>query len=333
MSVMGLGQQVAGLVFSVTAAVTMGVLWAARRWRLVDVPNERSAHSSPTPTLGGIGISAGLAAGLLAAPVPAVWSRALLVALAILLVSVVDDLVRPLNVVHKLLLQLAAAVSWVVLAPATPIQLTGDWILAGPVAIVGTVVWLLWLMNVFNFMDGIDGLTVTQTAAMSLGLALLLVTTDSPLRSVPLVVIAACAGFVLFNAPPARIFMGDVGSLSLGFVLGTITLAATGKGIPLWLSSLPLTAYVMDTSYTIVRRWQRGENVLRAHKEHLYQQLVQAGWSHLHVDVIALAVTGLCSAAAVLAVGGSQTLSGGCAVLAALTMGAGLWWKERRARG
>ena len=63
MSVMGLGQQVAGLVFSVTAAVTMGVLWAARRWRLADVPNERSAHLSPTPTLGGIGISAGLAAG------------------------------------------------------------------------------------------------------------------------------------------------------------------------------------------------------------------------------------------------------------------------------
>ena len=99
----GVDAQAAGLAFGVTAAVTMGVLWAARHWRLVDVPNERSAHSSPTPTLGGVGISVGLAAGLLAAPVPGAWIRALLVPLAIPLVSVGDDLVRPLSVVHKLL--------------------------------------------------------------------------------------------------------------------------------------------------------------------------------------------------------------------------------------
>lgn len=330
----GVDAQAAVLAFGVTAAVTMAVLWASRHWRLVDVPNERSAHSSPTPTLGGVGISAGLAAGLLAAPVPGAWVRALLVALVILLVSAVDDLGRPLSVVHKLLLQLAAAVSWVILAPAISIQLTGEWVLTpGPITAVLTVLWLLWLMNVFNFMDGIDGLTVTQTAAMSLGLAMLLVTTDSPLLWVPVVVIAACLGFLLFNAPPARIFMGDVGSLSLGFVLGTMTLAAAGKGIPLWLSSLPLTAYVVDTSYTVVRRRLRGENVLRAHKEHLYQRLVQAGWSHLRVDVIALAVTGLFSAAAVLAVGGSRALSGGCVTLGALILGTGLRWKERQGRG
>ncbi|HJP34159.1 MAG TPA: glycosyltransferase family 4 protein [Candidatus Latescibacteria bacterium] len=325
--------QAAALTLGVTVIVTTAVLQVSRRWRVVDVPNERSAHSRPTPTAGGIGISAGMAAGLLLAPVPVAWRQALLVALAILLVAAVDDLGRPLSVGRKLLLQLVAAAGWVLLAPATPVQLTGDWVLApGPLVAAITVGWLMWLMNVFNFMDGIDGFTVTQTAAMGLAMALLLASTDSSLQTTPIILIAACLGFALFNAPPARLFMGDVGSLSLGFLLGTITLAVSGEGIPLWLSALPLSAYLVDTTYTMARRWLQGENVMRAHDQHLYQRLVQAGWSHLQVDAVALVVTGLFSAAAVFALDDDRILSGCCAATAMVLLGYGLWWKESRAR-
>jgi UDP-N-acetylmuramyl pentapeptide phosphotransferase/UDP-N-acetylglucosamine-1-phosphate transferase len=323
---------VPGLVFGVTAIVVLGVLLASQRWRIVDVPDERSAHSAPTPTMGGIGISVGIAAGLLTAPVPAQLRIALLLALAILLVAVVDDLRQPLSVARKLAIQLAAAISWALWAPQTQIQLTTDVALApGLLTLLITVSWLLWLMNVFNFMDGIDGFTSCQTIAMSVGLALLL-PIGSPLESLPRIVIAACLGFLLFNMPPARIFMGDVGSLSLGFLAGVMVLSVAGNGIPLWLAAMPLTVYFVDTSYTVVRRFQRGENVLRAHKEHLYQQLVHSGWSHLQVDAAAIVVTGLFAAAAVFDTHGCQWQGLACAAGGTLLLAAGLWWKECRRR-
>lgn len=323
-----------GLTFGVTAIVTIGVLQASKYWRIMDVPNERSAHSTPTPTLGGIAISAGIAAGLLTTDVPGTWLWPLLLTLCVLLVSVVDDLGRPMRVGRKLLLQLAASGTWVGLAPSMPIQLTQDWVLAsGPATAVLTIVWLLWLMNMFNFMDGIDGLTTSQATVMSLGLSLVLVMTASPIAVLPVVMIPACLCFLLFNAPPARIFMADVGSLSLGFLLGTVTLTAAAHGVSLWLSALPLAGYAIDTSYTIFRRLLRRENVLQAHNQHLYQQLVQSGWSQLQVDGAALVISASFSCAALFELSGQHILSGVCMAMAVLGMGAGLWWKERRSRG
>ena len=315
-----------------TAVVILGVLGASKRWRVVDVPNERSAHSSPTPTLGGIGISVGIAAGLFAAPVPAEFRLALLLALAVLLGSILDNLGHPLSVARKLALQMAAAVSWAIWAPQTPIQLTADVALApGLLTLVITVGWLVWLMNVFNFMDGIDGFTGSQTIAMHVGLALL-VPTEGPLAQLPGLVIAACLAFLLFNTPPARIFMGDVGSLSLGFLSGVMVLAVASAGVPLWLAAMPMTIYFVDTSHTIMRRFQRGENVLHAHKQHLYQRLVQSGWSHRQVDVAAIVVTGLFAGVAVFGGHGRHWQSLACAAGGTLALAAGLWWKERRRR-
>ncbi len=319
-----------GLVFGVTAVATMAVLWGSRRWGVVDVPNERSTHVMPTPTMGGIAISMGIFSGALMISLPGSQRVGLLLVLAVLLVAVADNIGRPLAVGHKLALQLAAAASWALCAPAAPIQLTTEMVLApGVLTAAISVTWLLWVMNVFNFMDGIDGFTGSQTIAMCVGLALLL-PIDAPLGQLPPVVIAACLGFLLFNLPPARIFMGDVGSLSLGFIVGVMVLAVAGEGIPMWLAAMPLTLYFVDTTYTIGRRLQRGDNVLRAHREHLYQRLVQAGWSHLQVDGAAFVVTGLFVAAAVSVADGAYTLGPACAAVGVLVLLAGLWWQERR---
>jgi UDP-N-acetylmuramyl pentapeptide phosphotransferase/UDP-N-acetylglucosamine-1-phosphate transferase len=326
----GAAVQVLGLVFGVTAIATMGILRASRRWRLVDVPNERSAHSQPTPTMGGVGIAVGIAAGVLITPIARDLRVGLLIVLAVLLLAIADNIGRPLSVSRKLLLQLVAAGSWIIWAPATSIQLTSDLSLGpGGLAMAATLVWLLWLMNVFNFMDGIDALTGSQAVAMCVGLALIL-PSDGPLGQLPILVIAACLGFLLFNAPPARIFMGDVGSLSLGFLVGVIVLAAASQGTPLWLAAMPLTPYFVDTTYTVVRRFQRGENVLHAHKEHLYQRLVQAGWSHLQVDAAAILVTGLFSGAAAFGVRDLIVPGMACATSGTVVLAVGLWWKERR---
>jgi UDP-N-acetylmuramyl pentapeptide phosphotransferase/UDP-N-acetylglucosamine-1-phosphate transferase len=324
--------QAVGLAFVTTVAVTLGVLYGSRRWRFLDTPNDRSAHSIPTPTMGGIGISAGVAGGLLTAPVPSEWSHALLAVLGLLLLAVFDDFGQPLGAGRKLLLQILAAVSWVYLSPATSMQLIGDWVLpSGPVNWVISVLWLLAMMNVFNFMDGIDGLTTTQVAAMSLAFALLL-PAGSAMSPVTGVLVAACVGFLFFNRPPARIFMGDVGSLSLGFLVGAMSLYAAGEGLPMWLAAMPLAAYLVDTSYTIIRRLQQGENLLQAHNQHLYQRLVQSGWSHLRVDGAALATTTLFSAAAIFYAHQAIFPALACALAGSSILGIGLLWKERRRR-
>ncbi|MDA0333538.1 MAG: glycosyltransferase family 4 protein [bacterium] len=319
-----------GLVFGVTAVATMGVLWGSKRWGVVDVPNERSAHVMPTPTMGGIAINIGIFAGALMISLPWAQRSGLLLVLAVLLIAVADNIGRPLAVGGKLVLQLAAASSWVIWAPAAPIQLTTEMVLApGVLTAAISVIWLLWVMNVFNFMDGIDGFTGSQTIAMCVGLALLL-PMDAPLGQLPPVVMAACLGFLLFNLPPARVFMGDVGSLSLGFMVGVMVLAVVGEGVSLWLAAMPLTLYFADTTYTVIRRFQRGDNVLRAHREHLYQRLVQAGWSHLQVDGAAVVVTGLFVAAAVSGADGAHPPAVICVAVGVLVLLAGLWWKEGR---
>lgn len=320
----------AGTALAVTVGVTFAVWLACRRWQLVDTPNERSAHVVPTPTLGGVGIVAGIVAALWSTPAAGDLRWPLTLCLLLLSVAVVDDTGRPFSVGRKLLLQVAAAWLWVALAPTPALQLTFDIVVpaGGPAGFV-TCLLLLGLMNVCNFMDGIDGFTGTQLLAMCAGLACMPVGAIVP-GALPVIVGAACLGFLLLNRPPARIFMGDVGSMSLGFVLGVIILGIAAAGIPLCLAALPVTLYWVDTSTTIISRLLRGDNVLQAHNQHLYQRLVQAGWSHGQVDGAAFLLTSAFAAAAVLAASDQRAGSLAFGVPACLVLIAAVYWKERR---
>ncbi|MFH1570702.1 MAG: hypothetical protein ABIL09_22110 [Gemmatimonadota bacterium] len=314
-------------------AGTGAVLAAARRWQVLDRPNERSAHRSPTPTLGGIGVLVGLWAGLAALAAlgrPPGELAALAASSVALALLVSDDLGRPLRVGQKLAIQSGAAALWLALGPRL------EWVtLPGlePVALGVwswplTALWLVGLMNVYNFMDGIDGLTATQTVATGAGLALCLSRVGSPAAPVAGVTAAAAAGFAWYNRPPARIFMGDVGAHLLGLVLGALAILGQRDGLPFWMGSALLLYYLFDATYTLTRRGLRGENLLRAHSQHLYQRLVRQGWTHGRVDLLVLWLDGLLLAG-VYATLASHWAGPGLLALAAAILVGGTWRIEQ----
>ncbi len=147
--------------------------------------------------------------------------------------------------------------------------------------------WGAGLVNLFNFIDGADGLANGLAVVYSAGVAAAAFATGHPYEGIVAVTItAACLGFLWYNFPPAQVFMGGVGSLTLGFVLSVlaIRLAAPGRQpVPVMFFTILYSSFLFDTSYTLLRRILRGEKFWQAHRTHLYERLLQAGWSHLRV--------------------------------------------------
>ena len=260
---------------------------ASARW-LADLPNARSLHARPTPRLGGLGVLAG------ALPLIA-WhaDRELAVVLAcaafLAIVSLADD-VRSLPVRVRLPAHFAAASVTVMLAWHGDAQLAA-W------AALAWIVAIAWLTNLFNFMDGADGLAGGM-AAVGFGALALAAHEASPALALACAALAAaCIGFLAHNFPPARVFMGDAGSIPLGFLAGALSFAGVSRSAwPAWFPLLVFSPFIVDASVTLVRRALRHEHVWRAHRSHYYQRLVGAGWTHRR---LALGAYGLMLAAAV----------------------------------
>lgn len=259
------------LVAICAALVSASLVWL--RLRLagqhgLDTPNHRSLHSRPTPHGGGLGIvGAALACGLWL-QLPAV----LLITTALLaLLSWIDDW-RPLPFWARLLVHLGCA-TWAALALGFPPE---------PLWLAPLVLALGWLTNAFNFMDGADGLAGSMSlcgfAAYAAGFAL---GGEPVLATWSAAIAAAAAGFLCFNWHPARIFMGDVGSIPLGFLAGVLGLAGWLQGCwPAWFAPLVFAPFLLDASFTLLRRALAGKPVWQAHREHLYQRMVIAGLDH-----------------------------------------------------
>ena len=265
-------------------ALTWAVLKALRQRRILDHPNERSSHASPTPRGGGIAVIAvlvvaamviGLMAGS-AAP-SGLW-RVLGAAAVLACLSWLDDL-RDLGAQLRLAVQITAeALGLSSLAEHRFVfqgllPFWGDRIVAG-------LLWL-WFVNLFNFMDGIDGIAGAETVAIGLGLFLLVLVgvLPPPLGLIALAGVGAALGFLWWNWQPARVFLGDVGSVPLGYLLGWLLITAAAAGA--WAAALLLPAYYLaDATVTLMRRAMRGAAVWRAHREHFYQRAVQGGFSH-----------------------------------------------------
>lgn len=285
-------------VWSLTALVAAGLLatkligWAAARGAL-DIPNARSSHSRATPRGGGIAIvvvtaaAAGLACGLhpeAMRPVLGVIVPALLIAG----VSWLDD-VRSLPNRLRFAVHLAAAVAAVaVLGPVREVSLGSFGSIAfGSVAWPLTLVWIVGLTNAFNFMDGIDGIAGITAAISAAAIAATAAASGSPaVGGVAAAFAAAACGFLISNWHPAKIFMGDVGSAFCGFVLAVLPLALPAAAVPagVAIAAAALWPFIFDTAFTLVRRLRRRENIFEAHRSHLYQRLVIAGWSHRAVS-------------------------------------------------
>ena len=214
---------------------------------------------------------------------------------ALLLLAVIDDVVRPLRPREKMLLLLLAIAAWLGCGPRL------EWLALPGMGRVElgwwgwplTIMWFVLLCNAFNFMDGIDGLSALQTICACFWAGLLLWELGSWVAPVVWVLAAAAGGFLVFNFPPARIFMGDVGALFIGFSIAACGILGARAGLPLWVFGALMAVYLFDVGYTLIRRSLRGENVLQAHRKHLYQRLDKLGWSHWSINAVAICITTL----------------------------------------
>ena len=254
-----------------------------RRRELLDHPNERSSHSVPTPRGGGVAVIGSLLiAWIVLARAGLVPSAAIGVSLGaglLAVVSWIDDL-RGLSPILRLLAQSIAVTIGGAALPGTQNALEA-WL--GPAFyFCGVGLLWIWWINLFNFMDGIDGLAGGEAAAIGVGLLLFAGFgggADPELALLAASVLGAAIGFLVWNWSPARIFLGDVGSAPLGYLLGFLLLDLAGRGF--WKIALILPLYFLaDATITLARRLSRGERVWQAHREHYYQQAVRRGLGH-----------------------------------------------------
>ena len=292
---------------AVSVAATWLVATNARRLGLIDVPNARSSHAVSTARGGGLGLASGVIAGILLLSIfgdrPTQAVTVLLAGVgAIAAMGAMDDL-RSMPPGLRLLGQVLIAVAVVVglggvarvpLPP--PLDLSMGW-LAAPFG----VLWLVTVTNFYNFMDGIDGLAAGQAVASCVGIAIAGWATGA--IDFAVVLAAAAVGFVVFNRPPARIFLGDVGSTSLGFALaGMALLAPLGeRHMAVFAVAVGLALFLLDPFDTLVRLARVGHRIGTAHRSHSYQLLTPTRAYH---TVVAGA---LVSAGLVLSVAGGIT--------------------------
>lgn len=262
-----------------------------RHVRIIDIPNARSSHSAPTPRGGGLGIVAGFFLSLI---LIALWGESTLAAplhtsayvgfvVALLLIGgiALHDDIAARGFASKLFVQLVA----IAIVMACGIYITAiPALLAWPL----TLLWMLGLTNAYNFMDGLDGMA-GGTAAISAGFFTLICAQHAlPLPALlNLALSAGACAFLCFNWPPARIFMGDIGSTFLGFAFATLAiLAAQTQPVLLFAMPLLMLHFLFDTIYTFLRRLRARENVTQAHRSHLYQLLNRSGHTHRTVSLI-----------------------------------------------
>ena len=301
------------LAVLVPAAICALVIALLRRSplaaELADRPNERSLHEVPTPRVGGLGILAG------ALPVAFVLASdglaPILACMAALgLVSLADDL-RSLPITVRLVAHTAAcAIAYDALAGDVPDSALA-WVSAGAVVLA-----MVWMTNLFNFMDGADGLAGGMAligfgalAAAAFGRG------DAATAGACLAMAGASASFLAWNFPPARVFMGDAGSIPIGFAAAAMALHGVERDLwPWWFAPVVFSPFIVDATVTLAARIGRGERFWRAHRSHHYQSLALAGWSRRRLALAAYALMAACAAAALAALGSARPMQFGILV-------------------
>ncbi len=258
----------------------------------VDVANERSLHTGRIPRIGGIAmtisVALSIALSIIALPNTTLPVEPLAIAVGLFFLSAIDDWFS-LPVLPRLVGHLVAT-GLVVHSLHLPI------ILGLP-----AVLWLVWMTNLYNFMDGADGLAGGMTV-IGFGAYALVAWPEHPgITWISLSVAGGSLGFLAFNFPPARIFLGDAGSIPLGFLAGAIGLVGWHDGVwPLWFPLIVFSPFVADATVTLVRRaWER-KPIWQAHREHHYQQLILSNWSHRTLALVAWGAMVMIAASALL---------------------------------
>ncbi|MFM0692225.1 glycosyltransferase family 4 protein [Paraburkholderia graminis] len=262
----------AGTSFAASALLLFVLLKTGIAWRLAtDIPNDRSLHTRPTPRVGGLAIVSVVVAAI-AVAAPKLWIVALS-ACFLAAVSQIDDR-RGLSARLRFAAHVAAVVA-LMFGHVSPAPL---WLL------VGISVLLLWLINLYNFMDGADGLAGGMAMLGFAGYAIAATISEHPSAELTLTAAAvagAATGFLVFNFHPAKVFMGDAGSIPLGFLAGALGYWGWSDGVwPIWFPAFIFSPFIGDASVTLLRRLFRRASIWQAHREHYYQRMIQYGLGH-----------------------------------------------------
>jgi UDP-N-acetylmuramyl pentapeptide phosphotransferase/UDP-N-acetylglucosamine-1-phosphate transferase len=274
--------------FLIAALVIIIILRSKFGNAVQDVPNERSLHSKPVPRTGGIALMAGVLSSWAVMWPLVVWWIVIPTVL-LFAVSFLDDL-HNLSVKQRLLAHMIAAAALVIGANIFGQQ--GFWI-----AII-VMLAVVWMINLFNFMDGSDGLAggMALFGFANYGIAALLAH-DESFAMMNLAISAAALGFLLFNSSPAKIFMGDAGSIPLGFLAAAMGLWGWQRGD--WSPLFPVLVFlpfIADATVTLVKRTLQGLKITEAHRDHYYQRAIQSGMSHrrvAHFEYMLMAAIGV----------------------------------------
>ena len=318
----------AAVLSFILAFVAVRVLLSRFGRFALDQPNERSLHQSPVPRTGGIAVLLGAAVSL-GFGAAGLWLPVAL-ALVLAVVSFFDDL-RGLRTGVRLSAHVGAAalLVWYVLTPMLAVEM------------LVLIVAVAWITNLYNFMDGSDGLAggMAMIGFGTYGLAAWW-GQDAALAAVCLALSAAALAFLLHNYHPARIFLGDVGSIPLGFLAATLGLVGWRNDLwPLWFPVLVFGPFIADATITLVRRLLRRERVWQAHRDHYYQRMVRMGFGHRGTAWTGYAVMLLCAGAALVGRGQPPALQATVflatsALLAAMAIWVDVrWLRFSRAQG
>lgn len=277
-------------VAAVLALVAVGITTRyARSVRMLAQPGVRQSHETATPTGGGLGMCIVLALLPILPGLdemyPASWVYGVLPGMGLLaLIGWVDDR-HPLNWLLRFLVQLGVS-CWLLvwLQGTVPGEIAPGMLMAA----VPAVLALVWTMNAYNFMDGSNGMAGAQGVFSGALLGCLFLYAGVPLMAAPAFAVAGvCLGFLPWNIPRARVFMGDAGSVPLGYALGSLMLLGVVSGaLALPIALMVLSTFLTDASLTLFKRLIKGERWYTAHRKHVYQRLLVSGWTHTRVLVL-----------------------------------------------
>ena len=263
-----------------------------------DIPNERSSHQNPTPRGGGVAVVAAFVFGLLALLIRGdiaseSFYAIVLPGILVAAIGYLDDLGRVTAARLRLIGHFVAAVIAVyILDGLPPMPVFAETLDIGLVGNILAVLFLVWMLNLFNFMDGIDSITGVEALTSCLILTIFLINkSETELWQVPALMCAAVIGFLYFNWPPARIFLGDIGSGFIGFTIGTISLViARSQPLITWAVIILLGVFIVDATVTLIRRLIDKQRISTAHRSHAFQHLANSADRHLKVSLSIAAV-------------------------------------------
>lgn len=279
------------IIFLLSWTLTWGIKLYTSTHKIIDNPNNRSSHVTPTPLGGGLAIVLSLALSL-----PFIYYNNLITFTEIIALGVAGSTIAfigwlddnaNISIIYRSIMYCLASIWVLYWFDGMPTITLWQWQLsAGLTTNILATLYLTWLINAYNFMDGIDGIAAIEAITTCVGAAIIYWLAGAhSLIAAPLLLAAAVAGFLYWNMPPARIFMGDAGSCFLGLMLGGLSIyAAKLNLIFFWSWLILLSVFITDTTFTLSKRLLAGKKIYQAHRAHAYQHAAQK-YSHFKVSI------------------------------------------------